>query len=139
MKVLGGTFHAYCISLSKRHQHLSIFCLVLYNLAFALAWGPVPWLELFPLRARGPASTIAILSNWLFAFAVTKTYYCMSSNLGMQEITGSMLDVVFLGLFMFLFKPETKGKTLEEIEAMFDKVKHGYVHIDVFCKSILLP
>ena len=38
-----------------------------------------------------------------------------------------MLDVVFLDLFVFLFKPETKGKTLEEIEAMFDKVKHGYV------------
>ena len=76
MKVLGGTFRAYCISLSKRHQQLSILFLVLYNLAFAVAWGPVPWLamsELFPSRARGPASSIAVLSNWLLAFAVTKT------------------------------------------------------------------
>ena len=97
MKVLGGTFHAYCISLSKRHQHLSIFCLVLYNLAFAVAWGPVPWLELFPLRARGPASSIAILSNWLFAFAVTTTYYCMSSNLGMQEMYWFYAGCCFFG------------------------------------------
>lgn len=66
MKVLGGTFRAYCISSSKRHQHLSILSSLLYNLAFVVAWGPVPWLamsELFPLRARGPASSIVVLSN----------------------------------------------------------------------------
>ena len=42
-----------------------------------------------------------------------------------KECTGSTLDVVSLDLFVFLFMPETKGRTLEEIEAMFDQVKHG--------------
>ena len=113
---------------------LSILCLVLYNLAFAVAWGPVPLLamsELFPLRARGLASSIAVLSNWLLAFAVTKTYYSMSSNLGMQGTYWLCAGCCFFGFVsVFLFMPETKGKTLEEIEAMFDKEKHGYVCID---------
>ena len=113
---------------------LSMLCLVLYNLAFAVAWGPVPWLamsELFPLRARGLASSIAVLSNWLLAFAVTKTYNFMSSNLGMQGTYWLYAGCCFFGFVsVFLFMPETKGKTLEEIEAMFDKEKHGYVRID---------
>ena len=113
---------------------LSILCLVPYNLAFAVAWGAVPWLamsELFPLRARRPASSIAVLSNWLLAFAVTKTYYSMSSNLGMQGTYWLFAGCCFFGFVsVFLFMPETKGKTLEQIEAMFDKEKHGYVRID---------
>ncbi|XP_074608114.1 solute carrier family 2, facilitated glucose transporter member 8-like [Acropora palmata] len=112
---------------------LSILCLVLYNLAFAVAWGPVPWLamsELFPLRARGPASSIAVLSNWLLAFAVTKTYHSMSSNLGMQGTYWFYAGCCLFGfVFVFLLMPETKGKTLEEIVAMFDRGKQGYARI----------
>ena len=112
---------------------LSILCLVLFNLAFAVAWGPIPGLvmsEIFPLRARGPASSISVLSNWLMDFVVTKTYYNMVSELTIQGTFWLYAGFCFLGfVFVIFVMPETKGKTLEEIEAMFDKDKHAYQRI----------
>ena len=112
---------------------LSILCLVLFNLAFAIAWGPIPGLvmsEIFPLRARGPASSISVLSSWLVDFVVTKTYYNMVSGLTIQGTFWFYAGFCFLGfVFVIFVMPETKGKTLEEIEAMFDKDKHAYQRI----------
>ena len=113
---------------------LSILCLVLFNLAFALAWGPIPWLvmsEIFPLKARGPASSLATLSNWLLAFVVTKTYSNLQSELTIQGTFWFYSGCSLLGfVFVFFVMPETKGKTLEEIEAMFNKGGHAYQPID---------
>ena len=113
---------------------LSILCLVLFNLFFALAWGPVPWLvmsEIFPLRARGPATSIATMANWLLAFLVTKMYDPMVSFLTIQGTYWFFGGCSFVGfIFVYFLMPETKGKTLEEIEALFDKGRHSYQRID---------
>ena len=131
VSLLGSKGHS--IEASKI-SWLSILCLVLFNLAFSLAWGPVPWLimsEIFPLRARGPASSIATLSNWLLAFIVTKTYSSMVSGLTIQGTCWFYGVFCFVGfLFVYFFMPETKGKTLEEIEAMFARDKHAYQRIE---------
>ena len=113
---------------------LSILCIVLFNLAFSLAWGPVPWLvmsEIFPLRARGPASSVATLSNWLFAFIVTKTFDSLKSALTVQGAYWFFGGWCFLGfVFVYFLMPETRGNTLEEIEAMFDNGRRSYQTID---------
>ena len=118
---------------AKTISWLSILCIVLFNLIFALAWGPVPWLvmsEIFPLRARGPASSFATLVNWTLAFVVTKTYDSMADTLSIQGVYWFYAGCCFLGfIFVYLLMPETKGKTLEEIEALFDKNKKGYHEI----------
>ncbi|XP_074607589.1 solute carrier family 2, facilitated glucose transporter member 8-like [Acropora palmata] len=130
MSLLGSISHS--VEASKI-SWLSILCLVLFNLAFALAWGPIPGLvmsEIFPLRARGPASSISVLSSWLVDFVVTKTYYNMVSGLTIQGTFWFYAGFCFLGfVFVIFVMPETKGKTLEEIEAMFDKDKHAYQRI----------
>ncbi|XP_015755068.1 PREDICTED: solute carrier family 2, facilitated glucose transporter member 8-like [Acropora digitifera] len=113
---------------------LSILCLVLFNLAYAVAWGPIPWLvmsEIFPLKARGPASSLATLSNWLLAFVITKTYNSLVSGLTIQGTFWFYSGFSLLGfVFVFFVVPETKGKTLEEIEAMFHTGKHAYLRIE---------
>ena len=113
---------------------LSILCIVLFNLAFSLAWGPIPWLvmsEIFPLRARGPASSIATLSNWLLVFIVTNRFPSMQAGLTPQGTYWFFGGWCFVGfVFVYLLMPETKGKTLEEIEALFDKKRHSYQQID---------
>ena len=131
VSLLGSKGHS--IEASKL-SWLSILCLLLLNLAFSLAWGPLPWLimsEIFPLRARGPASSIATLSNWLLAFIVTNTYSSMVKGLTIHWTYWVYGIFCFVGfLFVYFFLPETKGKTLEEIEAMFDKDKHAYQRIE---------
>ncbi|XP_068737627.1 solute carrier family 2, facilitated glucose transporter member 8-like isoform X1 [Montipora capricornis] len=131
VSLLGSKGHS--IEASKL-SWLSILCLLSLNLAFSLAWGPLPWLimsEIFPLRARGPASSIATLSNWLLAFIVTNTYSAMVKGLTIHWTYWVYGIFCFVGfLFVYFFLPETKGKTLEEIEAMFDKDKHAYQCIE---------
>ncbi|XP_067045663.1 solute carrier family 2, facilitated glucose transporter member 8-like [Acropora muricata] len=113
---------------------LSILCLVLFNLAFALAWGPIPWLvmsEIFPLKARGSASSLATLSSSLFVFVAIKTYNSLVSGLTIQGTFWFYSGFSLLGfVFVFFVVPETKGKTLEEIEAMFHIGKHAYLRIE---------
>lgn len=103
---------------------IAILSLILYNLAFALAWGPVPWLlmsEVFPLRARGIASSISTLFNWSVAFTVTKTFVNFQNAFTPPGTYWVYAGVSFLAfLFVVLRVPETKGKSLEEIERLFD-------------------
>ena len=108
---------------------LAIVCIVLFNLFFALAWGPVPWLimsEIFPPRARGPCSCLATIANWLAVFIVTKTYNTMQTSMSIQGTYWFFGGCSILGfIFVYMVMPETKGKTLTEIEAIFDKRQIG--------------
>ena len=108
---------------------LAIVCIVLFNLFFAFAWGPVPWLvmsEIFPPRARGPCSSLATFANWLAVFIVTKTYNTMQTSMSIQGTYWFFGGCSILGfIFVYMVMPETKGKTLKQIEAIFDKRQIG--------------
>lgn len=130
VSLLGSISHS--IPASKINW-LSIVCVILFNLFFCLAWGPVPWLvmsELFPMRARGPAVCMTAMANWLFIFIVTKLYDPMQSSISIQGTFWFYGGCMFLA-FVFVYKlvPETKGKTLEEIESLFKPHKNSYMPI----------
>jgi len=87
--------------------------------------------EIFPLRARGPASSFAALTNWTMAFTVTKTFKSMVATINNQGVYWFYAGFCLLAfLFVYLLMPETKGKSLEEIEALFNKKQRGYQEID---------
>lgn len=112
---------------------MSLLCLIFFNLGHALAWGPIPWLvmsEIFPQRARGPAGSISVLSNWLAAFIVTLTFKNIESSFTVPGAYWFYAGWLLLGfVFVYLLMPETKGKTLEEIEAFY-KDKRSYQPIE---------
>jgi len=89
--------------------------------AFAMAMGPIPWIvnaEIFPTKLRGRAMSIAIFCLWLADWIVTQTFPMLREGMG-----PAMTFWVYAGcsllstLFVLGFVPETKGRTLEEIEA----------------------
>ncbi|KAM6047003.1 solute carrier family 2, facilitated glucose transporter member 8 isoform 2-T2 [Theristicus caerulescens] len=93
---------------------LAVVSLGLFVAGFALGWGPVPWLvisEIFPLKARGISSGACVLTNWIMAFLGFLTSY------GTFWLFSAFccLNVTFTAFYV----PETKGQTLEQIEAYF--------------------
>ena len=101
---------------------LPVCALCLYVIMFALGFGPVPWLmigELFASDIKGVASSIAASTCWLLAFIVTKTYANLKVALGTGETFWLFSAISLLGVaFVFFFVPETKGKSLNEIQDM---------------------
>ena len=102
---------------------LPLVALILYIVGFSIGWGPIPVLvmsEIFPVKARGFASSLAIITNWTCAFIVTKGYPIMTSNIGQHGAFWVFGGSTLLGtLFVMRFMPETKGKSLEDIELYF--------------------
>ncbi|KAJ5184232.1 hypothetical protein N7492_001848 [Penicillium capsulatum] len=95
----------------------------LFVASYAPTWGPVSWVyppELYPLRVRGKAVSLATSANWAFNTALGLFVPVAFANIRWQTyiIFGVFLTVMFLHVF-FLF-PETAGKTLEETEQIFE-------------------
>jgi sugar porter (SP) family MFS transporter len=91
-----------------------------YVASFAVAMGPVVWVvlaEIFPTRIRGRAMAVATVSLWVACYAVSQTVPLMFERLGRPNTfwTYCVMCVICF-LFVLAFIPETKGKTLEEIE-----------------------
>lgn len=102
---------------------VSIICLAslfLYISCFAFSLGPIGWLlnsEIYPLHIRGKAMGVAISANWISNFIVTVTFLNLILLLGKSGTFWLYGLIGFLGLiFIWRRVPETKAKSLEEIE-----------------------
>ncbi|KAL9959646.1 hypothetical protein ACROYT_G032986 [Oculina patagonica] len=102
---------------------LAVLTSVLFSFFFSAAWGPVPWVvmsEIIPLRARGVGTSLATMTCWVMFFLVTKTYVTLESAFGNQGVCWFYAGFNFAAfVYVFVFVPETKGRTLEEIELSF--------------------
>jgi len=102
---------------------LSLTCLIVYMLGFALGWGPVPILlisEIFPARARGASAAIVNITNWFISFVITKSFESLQATLGMYGAFWMFGAFILVGvLYVIRYVPETKGKSLEDIELLF--------------------
>ena len=100
---------------------VALGCLVLYIGSFALSIGVLVFLvppEIFPLRVRGKAAGLALFTNWGTNFVITLTFLSLIAAIGEAGtfwLYGSICVVFWL--FGYFFVPETKGRSLEEIEA----------------------
>lgn len=102
--------------------------LMLYVASFAIGLGPVFWLlisEIYPLRVRGLAMSIASEANWGSNLIIALTFLTLVQILG-RSGTFWLYGLVGVGawIFAYLLVPETKGRTLEEIEEHWRKGLH---------------
>ncbi|MCU5745270.1 sugar porter family MFS transporter [Staphylococcus sp. SQ8-PEA] len=98
-----------------------IACLTIFILFFGFTWGPVLWVmlpELFPMRARGAATGLAALVLSIGSILVAQFFPKLTDLLPVQ---GVFLIFAVIGIFAIIFVakflPETRGRSLEEIEA----------------------
>jgi SP family arabinose:H+ symporter-like MFS transporter len=102
-----------------------LLCVIMFIASFAMALGPVSWLfcsEIFPNKVRGRAMSLAALTVWASCYIVAQTFPMLNDNPAIGPAkTFWMYALVSLFAFVFVlaFLPETKGRTLEEIETMW--------------------
>jgi SP family xylose:H+ symportor-like MFS transporter len=124
MLALGCTFYFNQVGV------LALLLMLLYTAAFAMSWGPVCWVllaEIFPNSIRS-AMSVAVAAQWTANWIVSFTFPMMNDNLFLTTkfnhgfsywIYGTM--AALSAIFIWKFVPETKGKTLEEIEKLWKK------------------
>ena len=124
MVALGFSFYLKSVGIG------SLIFMLLYTASFAMSWGPVTWVllsEIFPNRIRG-AMSIAVAAQWIANLIISWTFPVLNDNTFLTEkfnhgfafwIYGIM--GILAALFVWKLVPETKGKSLEEIEAIWKK------------------
>ena len=119
--VLSGAFY---LGASGHLARVAVASVAAYVGFFAIGLGPVFWLliaEIFPLALRGRAMSLATVANWTFNLIVSATFLDLVGVLGSS---GAFLIYAVLSLaalvFVGVLVPETKGRSLEEIEEALD-------------------
>eukprot|EP00455_Lapot_gusevi_P020611 TRINITY_DN2181_c0_g1_i4.p1 TRINITY_DN2181_c0_g1~~TRINITY_DN2181_c0_g1_i4.p1 ORF type:complete len:344 (-),score=120.54 TRINITY_DN2181_c0_g1_i4:111-1064(-) len=104
-------------------QEYKVITMMAYITTFSFGWGPIPWFicsEIAPPKVRGTALSLVVVTNWLSAFAVTSSFAAMNDALSDSGTFFLFAAVsVLSGFFVVFFVPETKGKSLEDIQREF--------------------
>lgn len=100
--------------------------IIIYTASFMMSWGPICWVlisEIFPNKIRGRAVAIAVAAQWTANYFISSTYPAMMEFSGGVTYGFYGLMAVLSALFVWKMVPETKGKTLEEMEAIWKTTK----------------
>lgn len=104
---------------------LPIASAVMFMAFFSIGYGPVPWMlmgELFAPEIKGIGSGIAILCNWLCAFLVTFSFPIITDSIGSHVFFYIMTSLMAVAtIFVYFVVPETRGKTLLQIQELLNK------------------
>lgn len=96
---------------------------------FSIGLGPTTWVyssEIFPMRLRAQGSSLAISVNRLVSGVVSMTFLSISEAITFGGMFFVLAGIMVVATFFFYyFLPETKGKSLEEIQALFEDEAHN--------------
>jgi SP family xylose:H+ symportor-like MFS transporter len=123
MIALGCLFNAQVVGMGL------LIAAVVYIAGFALSWGPVAWVmlsEMFPNSIKGQAMAIAVAAQWLANLLVSTTFKIMAENSTLNNLFHHGFPYwlygvmsVLAALFVIRYVPETKGRSLEEIQEVW--------------------
>ena len=114
---------------------VSVVSIMVYSASFMFSWGPICWVliaEIFPNTIRGAAVAIAVAFQWIFNFIVSSTFVPMyNMQLPGMDNFGHIFAYALYGvicvvaaIFVWKLVPETKGKTLEDMNKLWkDRMK----------------
>ncbi len=123
-------------ALSSSEGMVSLIGVLIFIASFAMSMGPVVWVilsEIFPNRVRSIAMSIAVAAQWLANYVVSFSFpLVVESDVNKLQMHGGTWNnslpyfifsgfIIIIIIFVWKFIPETKGKTLEEMETLFEK------------------
>lgn len=126
-----GAFGVAASNIFAVHPLVPVISIMVYSAAFMFSWGPICWVlisEIFPNTIRSAAVAIAVAFQWIFNFIVSSTFVPMYNMRAgdMGESFGHVFVYALYGIicvvaawFVYRLVPETKGKTLEEMSALW--------------------
>ncbi|KAF9221165.1 general substrate transporter [Gyrodon lividus] len=99
--------------------------LYIYVCFYSMGWGPIPWVyvsDIFPTRTRHYGLAVASGSQWLWNFVVSKVTPTLEADLGYKLfMMFATINIGGMAVFSLLL-PETKGRSLEEMDIIFGAV-----------------
>lgn len=99
--------------------------LYIYVCFYSMGWGPLPWVyvsDIFPTRTRHYGLAVGSGSQWLWNFVVAKVTPTLEADLGFKLfMMFATINIGGMAVFS-LFLPETKGRSLEEMDIIFGSV-----------------
>ncbi|KAK8850652.1 hypothetical protein IAR55_004571 [Kwoniella newhampshirensis] len=99
-----------------------VICVVIYNAAFGMSWGPVPWLyppEIMPLAFRAKGVSLSTATNWLSNWWVGVTTPIFQELIGWRLYPMHAFFCCLSFVLVYFLYPETRGVPLEEMDALF--------------------
>jgi len=101
----------------------SLISLMVFVSAYAFSFGPLTWIvlsEIFSARYRGRYFSVVIATNWIWNLTISSTFLSFVKSTNGLTVPLVMYGsiAIFATFFILYFIPETKGKTLEEIDAL---------------------
>ena len=124
---IGMAIGMFAISILSFNNIIGISTLVfiiIYTASFMMSWGPICWVlisEIFPNKIRGQAVAIAVAAQWASNYLISSTYPAMMEFSGGMTYGFYGLMAFLSAIFVWKMVPETKGKSLEEMEQLWKK------------------
>lgn len=114
-----GMFGVAAMAFSNKIGIATLIFIIIYTASFMMSWGPVVWVlisEIFPNRVRAQAVAIAVAAQWAANYFISSTYPAMMEVSGGMTYSFYGIMSLLSALFIWKFVPETKGRSLEELE-----------------------
>ena len=117
-----GAFGVTMINTIAMPAWVAVASILIYSAAFMFSWGPICWVymsELFPNTIRSQATAIAVAFQWISNFVVSSTFVPLYNYNHAMVYAGYGIICLLAALFVWKLVPETKGKTLEQMTALW--------------------
>jgi SP family xylose:H+ symportor-like MFS transporter len=141
MLLLGFLFHLHLVSATGTNggaggsSYIAIAAVVVYIIGFSFSWGPIVWVllaEIYPNSIKGQAMSIGVAAQWIANFVVSQTFPMMDGSTALNAAFNHGFAYWLYGvcavaaaIFVWKYVPETKGKSLEDMEQVWHLHRKG--------------
>jgi MFS family permease len=128
MFIIGAVLHTHPPTNTNTVSSASLAMVVmiyLFVIGYSASWGPIPWVylsEIFPTRLRSYGVGMGAATQWLFNFVITEVTPNAVNHIGWRTFLMFGIFISAMGVWVFFFIKETKGKSLEDMDVLFGSV-----------------